>query len=403
MSIETKTSAHEDTFGKITDEAVASVKAKTGVRLRAEGPFVQDVTVDTIRTFCNGIGDLNPLYRDVEHGRLSQYGSVLAHPMFPMACAWIGRARWGLPGVHSFLGGNDWELFRNLKPGDRLNVIERVVGVEEKSSEFSGRLVLQYMQAEFSNQRDELVCRVLGWSTRHERKAARDKRKYKPAEPYAYSPKEFSEIEAAIHAESDNIRGQEPRYWEDVAIGEELTPIVRGPLSASDTIGFLVACGRGQTHGLMAKVASKHPGHFIKDQKTQRAEYTMNIHHRPTVATQSGAPGVIDFGAQRCAWLATLVTNWMGDAGVLKRIKTELRLPNVLDDTTWCKGKVTNKYVEDGHALVELEIWAESQRGQASAPNGKAVVILPSRAISSRICRNGSSIDLGHACYPLKK
>ena len=88
---------------------------------------------------------------------------------------------------------------------------------------------------------------------------------------------------------------------------------------------------------------------------------------------------------------------------LLKRIKTELRLPNVLDDTTWCKGKVTNKYVEDGHALVELEIWAESQRGQASAPNGKAVVILPSRAISSRICRNGSSIDLGHACYPLKK
>ena len=65
--------------------------------------------------------------------------------------------------------------------------------------------------------------------------------------------------------------------------------------------------------------------------------------------------------------------------------------------------KVTNKYVEDGHALVELEIWAENQRGQASAPNGKAVVILPSRAVSSRISRDGSGIDLGYARYPLRK
>ena len=34
-------------------------------------PF-QDVTVDTIRNFCNGVGDLNPLYRDM----LGHYGVV---------------------------------------------------------------------------------------------------------------------------------------------------------------------------------------------------------------------------------------------------------------------------------------------------------------------------------------
>ncbi len=127
-----------------------------------------------MRNFCNGIGDLNPLYRDAEYGRTGRFGSVIAHPMFPMAFGWLGRTRWGLPGVHGFYAGNDWELFRHVRPGDRLTAIERVVGVDEKESQFSGRLVIQFVEAEFANQRDELVARVLGWCTRHERKAARD-------------------------------------------------------------------------------------------------------------------------------------------------------------------------------------------------------------------------------------
>jgi len=38
--------------GKITDEAVAAAKAMIGMRLRPEGPYLQDVTIDTIR---NGV------------------------------------------------------------------------------------------------------------------------------------------------------------------------------------------------------------------------------------------------------------------------------------------------------------------------------------------------------------
>src|SRR5690348_7872232 len=124
--------------GKITDEAIAAARDMIGLQLRPEGPYLQDATEDTIRNFCNGIGDLNPLYRDLEHGRLSRHGSMLAHPMFPMAFGWVGRTRWGLAGVHGFYAGNDWELFRHIRPGDRITAIERVVGVEVKESEFSG-------------------------------------------------------------------------------------------------------------------------------------------------------------------------------------------------------------------------------------------------------------------------
>src|SRR5438128_6288157 len=101
--------------GLITDQAIEQARGMLGTILRPEGPYLQDVTVDTIRNFCNGVGDLNPLYRDAEYGRNSRYANVIAPPMFPMAYGWLGRTRWGFPGVHGFYAGNDWELFRNLR------------------------------------------------------------------------------------------------------------------------------------------------------------------------------------------------------------------------------------------------------------------------------------------------
>ena len=386
--------------GLITDEAVNNAKAMIGRRLRPEGPYIQDVSQDTIRTFCNGIGDLNPMYRDAEYGRGSRYGSIIAPPMFPMAYGWLGRTRWGLPGVHGFYAGNDWELFRHMRPGDRVSCEERVVGVEEKRSEFSGRLVIQYVEANFSNQRDELVARVLGWCTRHERKAAKDKGKYKSITAYEYSDAELAAIDEAVLNEDKHICGPDVRYWEDVTVGQALTPIVRGPLSMMDTMGFIVGCGRGHTHGVLMKGAVKHPGHFFRNPEASGGvEYTGIGHHRESTAKDVGVPGIYDYGPQRSAWLATLVTNWMGDAAVLKRVKTELRRFNTMGDTTWCHGRVAKKYIQDGHPLVDIEIWAENQRKEITAPDGAATVLLPSRDNTTRVSRDGSSIDLGYARF----
>lgn len=382
--------------GKITDEAVAAAKAMIGMRLRPEGPYLQDVTPDTLRNFCNGIGDLNPLYRDTEYGRNSRYATMLAHPMFPMAYGWIGRTRWGLPGVHGFYVGNDWELFRNLRPGERVGCEERVVGVEEKQSEFSGRLVIQYVEANFTNDRDEVVARVLGTCTRHERKAARDKGKYKDIKKHEYTQAEFEAIDKAVLEEEQNICGRQIRYWEDVAEGQELTPIVRGPLSLMDTMGFLVASGRGHTHGVVLKNAVRHPGHFFRNPEAGGGiEYTGIGHHRESVAKEVGVPGTYDYGPQRSAWLATLVTNWMGDAGFLKRIKTELRRFNTMGDTQWCKGRIKRKYVTDGYPLVDIEVWAENQRGELTVTNGLATVMLPSKDINTRYFKDAAGFELG--------
>ncbi|WP_158816692.1 MaoC family dehydratase N-terminal domain-containing protein [Methylocapsa sp. S129] len=385
---------HAPAEGKITDAAIAEAREMIGLQLRPEGPYLQDASADAIRNFCNGIGDLNPLFRDAEHGRLSRQGSVVAHPMFPMAFGWIGRTRWGLPGVHGFYAGNDWELFRHIRPGDRITAIERVVGVEPKESKFSGRLVLQYVEASYANQRGELVARALGTCTRHERKASRDTGKYKDIHSYEYTPEEFAALDEAILKEDRNIRGNAVRYWEDVKEGEVLPSIVRGPLSLMDTMGFLVGCGRGHTHGIVFKEAVKHPGHFFRNPEAGGGiEYTGIGHHRESVAKEVGVPGTYDYGPQRSSWMCSLVTNWMGDAAFLKRVRTEMRRFNTMGDSTWCKGRVSRKYEKDGFALVDLEIWGENQRGEITTP-GLATVVLPSRDANKRVFFDGSQLDL---------
>lgn len=381
--------------GKITDEAVAAARDMVGLQLRPEGPYLQDVTADTARNFCNGIGDFNPLYRDAEYGRQSRYGSQLAHPMFPYAYGWPGRTRWGLPGVHGFYAGNDWEFFRNAHSGDRITCVEKIVGVEEKQSKFSGRLVLQYVEASYFNQRAELLARVLGWCTRHERSAAREAGKYKGVERYEYSAEEYEAINRMGVQEEERIRGSQVRFFEDVHEGEELDPIVRGPLSLMDTMGFLVGCGRGHTHGIVLKEAMRHPGHWFRNPEAGGGlEYTGIGHHRDSVAQDVGAPGTYDYGPQRTAWMCSLVTNWMGDAAFLKRLRGEMRRFNTVGDTTWCKGRVSGKRVLDGQPLVDLEIWTENQRGEVTAP-GLATVLLPSREHETRPVLDGAHLELG--------
>ena len=46
--------------------------------------------------------------------------------------------------------------------------------------------------------------------------------------PHPWREDELKKIEEEVLAEE--IRGSKPRYWEDVEVGEELKPVVKGPL-----------------------------------------------------------------------------------------------------------------------------------------------------------------------------
>ena len=60
------------------------------------------------------------------------------------------------------------------------------------------------------------------------------------------------------------------------------------------------------------------------------------------------------------SWFGHLLFNWIGDHGWIEYQNVQLREPILIGDTSWLKGRVVRKYVEDGRHLVEkLHIGAE--------------------------------------------
>jgi len=124
----------------------------------------------------------------------------------------------------------------------------------------------------------------------------------------------------------------------------------------------------------------RHPSWSYTDPETGITDIPEMVHAEDAMAQEIGVPGAYDYGHQRICWLGNLMTNWMGDDGFLKKLYAELRRFNVLGDTTWSRGKVAKKYVENGEHLVDCEIQCVNQRGETTVP-GKATVVLPSRSV----------------------
>ena len=105
-------------------------KVKQGVQL---GPVT--VTAQDIQSFAEAMGDLNPLYTDVETARAAGYPDVIAPPMFCM------RMRGGkllpevpLPsGFMSLHAGQEIEFHDEILAGQTYTITARVADVYEKT------------------------------------------------------------------------------------------------------------------------------------------------------------------------------------------------------------------------------------------------------------------------------
>ena len=102
------------------------------------------------------------------------------------------------------------------------------------------------------------------------------------------------------------------------------------------------------------------------------------IHYDLGFAKANGLPDVILHGALKNAFLGHLMTDWIGEAGDLRKLSAQYRGMDVPGSPIYAKGVVTRKYVEAGDHLVECDIWLENADGEKTTP-GRATVSLPSR------------------------
>ena len=100
------------------------------------------------------------------------------------------------------------------------------------------------------------------------------------------------------------------------------------------------------------------------------------IHYDQDYARSLGLPGVIVHGALKSAFLAQLVTDWIGERGVLKRLSVQYRGMDMVGQPMLCAGTVASKRVENGEHLVECDLWSENPSGDKTT-RGTALVSLP--------------------------
>jgi len=365
--------------GELTNEALEEYKERVGLSLRITGVFNQTVSYEAIRNFVNGIGDSNPLYRDKEYAKKSRYGALIAPPnwLYSIFPTWVSH---GLPGLHGWHAGNDWEFYKPIYINDYITPKCIQVGFDVKESRMAGRSIINYERAEFYNQRGELVAKAPTWSVKAERKASREKGKYSQIKlPHPWTDKELAKIEEEVLAEKE--RGSEVRYWEDTEVGEELPTMIKGPFGLTDIIAFCVGAGPIliAAHGVMLRNYRRHPAWAFRDPDTFALEPVYAVHYNKRAAQGAGLPYPYDVGTQRQCWLINSITNWMGDEGWLKRSYAEYRRFVYFSDVVWFKAKITNKYVDENEeCCLDIESHGINQREEDTVV-GFSTVILPSR------------------------
>lgn len=373
-----------DLFPKITAQGLDDLRRRIGKPIVGSlEPWCHEATRDNIRHYAHGIGDDNPLWCDPDYAATTRYGTIVALPSFLFACSRIVSGYvGGLSGVHAMWAGADWTWHEPVRRNDEIRTEAYLKDLIEHQTRFAGRAIQQVYHVDFYRQDGTRVAEADSWCFRTDRDEARERgTKYDAVKERA--PRVYSDAELEAFYElyaREEVRGAAPRYWEDVREGEDLPPIVKGPMTVTGFIAY--AQGWGGLYIRANKLAwrqiAAHRGLGIKN-RFGIPDCPERVHWEDEFARMVGTPGAYDYGPERCSWLTHHLTNWMGDDGFLRQASCKIRRHNPVGDMLTITGKVTRKFEQDGRRLVAVDQAAHNQDGELSVL-GSGIVELPGRA-----------------------
>jgi acyl dehydratase len=334
-----------------------------------------------ITRFAESSGDENPLYTDPQYGAGSAHHTMLAPPTFVLAVCQPASAA-VLDYLTHQLADNLTSLRLawddTIRLGDPLSGRVCVADVARRYTE-KGQAracvvsTVEYRrnEAEFARGRAEVELAPLDEETAFSSR--------RPL--HRYEPADIERLVRELDAERP-CRGQVPRYWSDVAVGEPTSPTLKGPLTLSDLMVWTFAEGREVRAGNLeyARLAARkgrratHPvtGWAVWD----RADASLDS--AVTAPAGPAAPGGL---------LVTLVgqhvTNWMGDDAFLRQLDVRIRAAYRYGDILRLTGSVVDRdtrsdEVSNRYHTVTLGLTGVNQLGERVI-EADAVVFLPDR------------------------
>ena len=381
-----------DEFGRLTTGGIEKFREKIGL----DWPYSrwttwnEEASRDGIRHYANGFGDDNPLWCDPEYAQGSRWSGIIAPPGFlegagltprvPRRPEDRGRGQGALAGVHLFWAGDHTTYFNPVREGDRLWVRRFYVDIKEKeASSFGGRSAVSVRRRVYWNDRGELIAI---WDadfvhTERDTAARRSKERRRSTETKIYTAEELASVDE--HYAREAIRGAEPRYVEDVQVGEEFLPRFRGPLITGDVIAWLQGNGRSEIYPYRLNYKNRQRiGGFYSLNSFGAWDSAMRVHWDDEYAQSVGARRAYDYGMLRNAWIMQMITDWMGDDAILVKVDDRISGFNVLGDLTRLTGSVLEIDTSGNWPEVVCFVECTNQLDETTA-SGTVRVRLPSR------------------------
>jgi len=340
---------------------------------------------DAIRHYCFATSDDNPLWLDPEYAKQSVVEGIIAPPGFVCSVLYpfLHGAAIDAP-LASLIGAISIEWQRPIRLNDLLSAKARQLGVDQSIDRNGRPIAFVTAETRYLNQHSETVAIAHGVLVRIERS---DGDLLLNREPSGYSDDQRREMRRALAAE---VRaGAASPTANAVNVGVPLPIFMRGPLSIGDLVCWQAGIGpsyRAGSLGYFDTLASPHTT-VLNPVTGWPLKYSQQ-HEDFLMAAQRGMPAPFDNSLMRFAWLAPMLTDWMGDSGFLKKLSIETGAPILYGDTTWYRGIVTGKRkTADGCADLNIRITGVNQLGEITT-TGSAVVSVPSMSRVSAVTRS---------------
>ncbi|WP_059415376.1 hypothetical protein [Cupriavidus basilensis] len=140
------------------------------------------------------------------------------------------------------------------------------------------------------------------------------------------------------------------RNFEDVGIGDDLSPLMKGPLTTAHLMRWSAA------------VENWHKIHY----------------DLPFAQQHDELPGLLINGSLKQQFIAEYLKAWAGSAGWVWKIGFQFRAMNLVGERLALWGKVVNTRRAEAFGLVDLELGIRDETQKESTP-GTAVIALPYR------------------------
>jgi len=151
----------------MTEESLITPEVQAMLGQEVVFPGKEVVDKNSIRCFAQSIADLNPLYLDEEYAKKSKYGGIIAPPtyVFDVSSDIFAEAgedgrdlsRVSVPGLQPVRGGNVYEFFEPVRPGDVIDRTRKITDIYEKESKKAGKILFIDYETTYTNQKDKVL------------------------------------------------------------------------------------------------------------------------------------------------------------------------------------------------------------------------------------------------------